>query len=387
MKVLQVNDYRCGKGVGGCEVVMETTVSLLRAAGIDVEVFTSDDVESVRPTPLSYIDSRRCGRALARVMARFRPDVVHLHNFYHVLSPGILAVVGVYRRDHRLRVVMTAHDYHLACPNAGLFHVRRGRYHHADVDHLQSLAYLLSRRWDERSVGYSLLKTLQHLWNYRVHDRRRVIDCILCPSRFLRDVVSRLGLATALVPYPIPDVRQNAARPTDELELVFAGRVEREKGVAEFLELMPADFSGRLTIVGEGSQLKRCRAVCRHRGLESRVDFAGRLPRADVLELIGRSHVLVLPSLWVENHPMSLLEALACGTSILVSDLGGMREIVDDSGVGFTFAPGDAAGLAASLEQISEAFRAGTLNGFDASAFLDARSESRYLDAILATYV
>jgi glycogen(starch) synthase len=200
------------------------------------------------------------------------------------------------------------------------------------------------------------------------------------------DVVSRLGLTTALVPYPVPEVNRSAARPTDELQLVFAGRVEREKGVAEFLERMPADFSGRLTIVGEGEQLKRCRAVCRQRHLESRVVFTGRLPHAETLAIIARSHVLVLPSLWVENHPMSLLDALACGTNILTSDLGGMREIVDDSGIGFTFAPGDSAGLAASLDRISQAHRDDTLNRSDASAFLEARSEPRYLDALLAAY-
>ena len=95
---------------------------------------------------------------------------------------------------------------------------------------------------------------------------------------------------------------------------------------------------------------------------------------------------MVLPSLWVENHPVCLIEALACGTNILVSDLGGMREIVDESGVGFVFEPGDRAGLARIFDRIEQARGDGTLNRFDATAFLEARSESRYLAAVLDAY-
>ena len=168
--------------------------------------------------------------------------------------------------------------------------------------------------------------------------------------------------------------------------MVFAGRIEREKGVVELLEHWPAAFGGRLTIVGDGSLLGRCRAVCERRKLEDRVEFTGHVPNDRARSIIERSHVVVLPSLWVENHPVSLLEALAGGTNILVSNLGGMREIVEESGTGFVFDPDDPASLAAALNRITERFRQGTLNEFDASAFLADRSPDRYLQRVLDAY-
>lgn len=383
MRVLHVNDYVL---CGGCEIVLQTTVSLLRARGIEVEVFTSQDVPGAHRTPLSYVDSRGSKRALARTIGRYRPDVVHLHNFYHALSPGILGVLSAYRRAHRVRVVMTAHDYHLVCPSAGMFYLRGGILRFADVRRLESPVYLVSRRWDDRGVAFSVLKLVQHLWNFRLLGRRRVIDCVLCPSRFLQRVLSRFALPTVHVPYPAPKVERTTSRPRETLRLVFAGRVEREKGIVEFLESYPTGFPGRLTVVGDGRLLGRCREICRGRDLEVLVEFRGRLPRNEVLSIIGQSHVLVLPSMWVENHPISLLEALALGTNILVSDLGGMREIVDGSGVGFTFEPNNPGSLAEALDCVMRCFREGTLNQFDASGFLGDRDEGRYVEQVIRAY-
>lgn len=380
MRVLHVNDYRA---LGGAEVVMDATVRLLRERGLEADTFTADDVPGLRRTPRSYIDSPAARRALARRLAELRPDVVHLHNYYHLLSPGILAALSAYRP---LRVVMTAHDYHLVCPNAGLFSVRRGAPRPADERRLASLGYVLGRRWDARGLAHSLLKTAQHVWNYRVLRRRRVIDCLLCPSRYLQGIAARHGLPARFVPHPAPRPMPGRAgpRPQDALHLVFAGRVEPEKGLVEFLEALPAGFAGRLTIVGDGSRVERCRAVCRARGLAAR--FTGQVSRDEAMSVIARGHVLVLPSLLAENHPMVLVEALALGTNILVCDLGGMREIVEDAGVGFRFTAGDPEGLALALSRVEAAFRDGSLNRFDASGFLGDRSEHLYTERLLAAY-
>src|SRR5258708_3519733 len=110
-RVLQVNDFALS--AGGAEVVVAQTVELLRGSGHEVDVFTAADLPDARLTPRRYIDN-----PVARLEA-FQHDVVHLHNFYHLLSPGILATVADYKRRRRVRVVMTAHDFHLLCPNAG----------------------------------------------------------------------------------------------------------------------------------------------------------------------------------------------------------------------------------------------------------------------------
>jgi glycosyltransferase involved in cell wall biosynthesis len=222
--------------------------------------------------------------------------------------------------------------------------------------------------------------------HYRRADRRRVIDVVICPSRFLQEAVARVGRPTVWLPNPNPPTSPARVKRPDELTFVFAGRVEPEKGLMRFLEVLPAEFAGRLLVVGDGVDRAAAEALVRRRGLTERVAFLGRRPHAEALGIIAAAHVLVLPSRWDENYPLSLIEALAAGTNLLVTDRGGMREIVQDAGVGYRFVPDDAASLADRLRAIRTAHAAGTLNAFDATAFLAGRDEASYLAGVLRAY-
>jgi len=101
---------------------------------------------------------------------------------------------------------------------------------------------------------------------------------------------------------------------------------------------------------------------------------------------IAAAHVLVLPSRWYENYPLSMLEALALGTNLLVADRGGMREIVEDAGAGYRFIPDDPASVAEQLRRINADHAAGRLNTFDVAKFLTRRNEAAYLDQLLRIY-
>ncbi|UCD75389.1 MAG: glycosyltransferase [Phycisphaerales bacterium] len=386
MKVLHVNDYAWA---GGCEVLMNETIAALNERGLTAEMFTADEVVNYRRTPLSYIDSCRCRRALNRRLEAFDPDVVHLHNFYHRLSPGILATLKKWRQARRAcglpaQVVMTAHDHHLICPNSGMLSYKGRKIRPVPPAHLDRLWRILITRWDHRSELHSMLKIAQHVWNYRLLKRQRTIDLVICPSRYLQDLMRRFD--TLFLPHPTPQVDAGEARHDDELRLVFAGRVEPEKGLGLFLRDLPAEFSGSLEVIGDGSSLPACRAICRRTGLDNRVRFLGALPRAEAIARIAAAHVLLLPSLCPENYPMSLLEALACSTNILVSDLGGAREIVRDSGVGFVFTPANRGSIASALNKVRRRFEDHTLNDFDVSAFLQQRSRDAYVDGLLHAY-
>src|SRR5262249_61725560 len=88
-KALHINDSPEDAG-GGTEVVLRSPIALLRQRGIHVESFTCADLPDPRLSPLRYIDNRHARQTLAARLDALRPDVVHLHNYYHVLSPGIL---------------------------------------------------------------------------------------------------------------------------------------------------------------------------------------------------------------------------------------------------------------------------------------------------------
>lgn len=383
MRILHVNDYEQG---GGAEVVVATTLRLLREHGCEVDLFTSDG----RRTPLSYIDSRANRSALRQRLSDFKPQIVHLHNFYHVLSPGILATLAAWKRESGGRVVMTAHDAHLICPNPALNHFTGGARQAADPARLRSVSYLLTRRWDDRSLGYAWLKFAQHLWNYRLRDRRRVLDCVFCPSEFLCGLLREAGLPATILPNPAPHGLNRGFDPPrrseQQLRLIFAGRVEPEKGLAAFLGLLPEDFGGELIVVGEGSELARVKQASEARGLSHAVRCVGRLSHEDTLREIAASHVLVLPTLCFENSPMALLEALACGTNVLATDQPATREMIEESGVGYLFTADDRESLALALEQIQHAHSNGAINRFDCAAFLESRSETAYITRVMERY-
>lgn len=384
-RVLHVNDYPA-TDLGGTEVVMARTLALLRAAGWDARPFTRADLPDQRLTPLRYLDNRVARAALRRTLTEFQPEVVHVHNYYHVLSPGVLAELARYKARTAARVVMTAHDYHLVCPNSGATWYRGDEPVPANLDRVPSWRYLLGRRWDRRGRLYSWLKVAQHVWHYRRTDRRRVIDLVICPSRFLRAAVERVGRPTVWLPNPNPPTLPARVKRPAELTLVFAGRVEPEKGLARFLEMLPTDFAGWLLVLGDGVERPAAESIVQRRGFGDRVAFLGRRPHPEAVEIIAAAHVLVLPSRWDENYPLSLIEALASGTNLLVADRGGMREIVQDAGVGYRFTPDDAANLADQLRAIRDAHAAGTLNAFDAAAFLAGRDEASYLAGVLRAY-
>lgn len=386
--VLQVNDFPPDT-VGGAEVVLANTCRLLQNAGWRVELFTAQDLGKTRRTPWRYVDNRVARQALARRLEECQPAVVHLHNFYHCLSPGILATLAAYRRRRPVRVLMTAHDCHLFCPDAGgtWFPGWRGvQRQPVSATHLRHWSYLFSRRWDRRGPVHSFLKLAQHIWNYRWQQRRQVLDVVICPSPFLARWCAPWVRAAVVLPNPVAAVPRGPRQRPGSLRLVFVGRLEPEKGLAEFLEIFPADFPATLTVLGEGTALDRCRRVCQRRGLVDRVHFLGRLEHRRVLELLGHFHVLVLPSLFLESYGMCVVEALAAGTNVLVSDRGALSELVAASGVGYVFTPGKAESLAAQLERIRQSHAAGTLNAFEVSAFLAERSEAAYLRGLLRLY-
>jgi glycosyltransferase involved in cell wall biosynthesis len=386
-KVLHVNDYPIGSQ-GGAEVLMERTVRLLQQQGVVTDLFTILDLPDARMNPARYVNNHVACRALAAKLDVFRPDIVHLHNFYHVLSPGILGTLARFREKRPLRVVMTAHDYHLVCPNSGLSWFRPGsrNFHPADETRLSSLAYLATRCWDQRGWSHSALKCAQHWLHYRLNNRQKVIDMIICPSRFATRLLHQTSRPTVWLPHPCPAVRPVRVRRPERLHFVYAGRLVPEKGLAELLELLPADLEAHWTIIGQGPEKERYLRIVRGKRMDERVDFLGHLSHERTLAAIAASHVLVLPSRWPETYGLTLIEALAMGTNVLVSNQSAIEELVEAAGVGYVFTLDDGASLHRQIECIKECLSAGTLNAFDVSEFLRARSEEEYVRRLMAIY-
>lgn len=365
LRVLMLNDFRVG---GGAEVVVETEIRLLRAAGHDVQLLTDEDVGG-RPGPLGYLHNRRAVRRVRDALAEFDPDVVHAHNVYHVFSPAVLGAVRRHRaataqgdNRGRPRLVLTAHDFHLVCPNSALcsFHGGQRRIEDPLAWRHWTAGVLLRAartRWDERTRLLSLAKVLQHVWAHRIRGERTAPDLVVCPGRAAAALLERGGVPVRLLPNPFTPAAaaQAEGRPPGGPRLLFAGRLEPEKGLVELLRIWPCVEDGpELDVHGDGSALPEAQATATARGLKARVRFHGRSRPEQLREAMAQADGVVMASRWPEVAPMVLLEALSVGTPIVVPDLGGMAEVVHATGAGALFRPDDAASLATAIDVVAK---------------------------------
>jgi glycosyltransferase involved in cell wall biosynthesis len=180
----------------------------------------------------------------------------------------------------------------------------------------------------------------------------RRAEAMIVPSRFLAGFAEAWGVDPArlhVVPNPAPSARPASGGPRSGL--VFAGRLTQQKAMHVALAALERVPEVELTIIGEGPERERLERLAREAGLNGRVHFAGSLPREQVLEALARAQAAVLPSDW-ENFPHAAVEALAVGTPLVATDVGGVGEIIVDGVNGLLVPPGSPEAFGAALERL-----------------------------------
>jgi glycosyltransferase involved in cell wall biosynthesis len=327
------NRYRSGVPSGE-NAVVDADIEQLRAAGVTVLPFLceSDSIESLPVArrallPLSPIYARTTQRELARLLATHRPDLVHLHNPYPLISPWIV------RTAHRYRVpvVQTVHNYRHVCAAATFF--RDGRPCHDCQGRLVPLpAVVHSCYRGSRAQSVVMATTLTvHRPTWRQVDRYLT----LTPSMGV--FLQAMGVDQARIavkPNTVPDPGEHNQVGSGFL---FAGRLVEEKGVRLLLSAWreataaaggPGSI-GTLTVAGDGPLRGEVEAAA---GLRTDVRYVGRLDRAQMGEARRAAAVLVLPSLWEEPFPLTVVEALADARPALVTAMGGLPDIIGATG-------------------------------------------------------
>jgi glycosyltransferase involved in cell wall biosynthesis len=186
---------------------------------------------------------------------------------------------------------------------------------------------------------------------------------VVCPSTFLRELSLGWGLAAekvTVVPNAIPPLP--ALRSADEVRgelglaqplLAFAGRINAQKALEVLLEALAQVDGPTLALAGDGPERERLEAQATELGLDGRVRFLGARTRTEVLELFRAADASVLTSAW-ENFPHTVVEALAVGTPVLATAVGGVAEVVRDGKNGLLVRPGDPVAFAEALRRYLE---------------------------------
>ncbi|WP_141367402.1 glycosyltransferase family 4 protein [Glutamicibacter uratoxydans] len=331
-KVLHVADAFEG---GGAESVFRATIKASIENGDTTHVFTGVPAKN----PFSYVFSFGTARRLYRELNRFRPDIIHIQNYYHSLSPSALWAISLYKNKKdspKVSVIFTAHDYHIVSPNSGFQYFRNGERHNLEPTERR---LNLFRRWDNRTWVHSTMKLSQYFIAYKILDLRKVIDMVVSPSNFLARIISircpEIPIKVVRNPITCSSEIENTnpkkvSVDNSKINLCFLGRVSSEKGVQEFIEVLGNTSIKRniiLHIVGSGES--KILASIRDQGLRSEVQvkFHGYVAASEVPLYLKQMNILVLPSLWFENAPLVLIEAALLGIPTLTSEIGGMKEL------------------------------------------------------------
>lgn len=347
MRVLLVHNHY--QQHGGEDMVFASEASLLAAHGHAVRqlVFDNDAIAPQR----SALDAvrlagttvwSRLGYAAVRNAIRtFRPDVVHFHNTFPLVSPA-----GYYAaRAERVPVVQTLHNFRLLCAN-GLFY-RDG---HVCEDclgksvPLPGVAHACYR--DSRTASGAVVTMLTA--HHALRTWTRMVDRYIVVGEFQRQKFVQGGLpAEKMVVKPnfVPDPSIGGGRGNYAL---FVGRLSPEKGIQTLLRAWER-LGGRipLKIAGDGPLAGD---VANAQQRIPGVEWLGHLSPATIMTAMQDATLLVFPSEWYEGQPRTILESFAVGTPVVAADLGAMGELIRVGYTGVHFRPGDPGDLARAVE-------------------------------------
>ena len=343
MKILMVNKFLYPRG--GCETYMLQLAEELKAKGHEVEYFGMyDDKNTVGNSlgiyttnmdfhskgvarflyPFKIIYSTEARRKLGKVLDHFKPDVVHMNNINFQLTPSVIYAV----KKRNIPLVQTVHDYQMICPNHLLYSfgevkpcerciggskfncVKHSCIHGSKV---KSLIGAIEAKL------YESLKTYQK------------VDLYICPSYFLEKkllAASELYRGKTLTVHNFIEKKPLPEKVTPEKPYVaFAARLSKEKGVTllcEAAKLLP-DYS--FLVAGSGPDGECLKDI-------PNITMKGFLSGDELISLMANAKVMLLPSVWYENCPLSILETHSFGVPVITMNSGGMAELVEDGKTG-----------------------------------------------------
>lgn len=354
MHVLVVHNRYNSAQPSGENNVVDQEVALLRGAGHRVGVFErrSDDIAGRSlpgkvAVPLLVPWNPAVRRELAARLRAERPDVVHVHNVFPLLSPSVLAACA----DAGVPAVATLHNYTQVCPPGTL--QREGR---SCTECVGAAAPLPAVR--HGCYRNSRLATVPLAVGLSVNRRRwwSGVERFFCISAAQRDVLVAAGMPAERLAVkhnfvPDPDARRSG---TGE-HVLYLGRLAEAKGVRLLMAAWDEVSAGGgvgvpLVIAGTGPLEREVTAWAAGR---DDVRYVGLYGPEQCRRAVARSVAVVAPSTWLEAFGLVVVEAMAAGVPTVAAGHGAFVELVEDGVTGLLHRPGETASLAACLRRIT----------------------------------
>jgi glycosyltransferase involved in cell wall biosynthesis len=366
MKILLINKFYYLKG--GSERYVFDLKGSLEKNGHHVAVFSMQDERNLN-TPYGkyfarYVDLNRFNilniikyfynwdavKRLERLIRDEKPDIAHLNNIAHQLTPAMIRVL----KENKVPVVMTLHDYSIACPNYLLFDGRKtcdkcvgGKFYHCALN-----------KCAKGSLAKSILASMEAYFNISFKKYYNDIDLFIAPSGFMKDVTARSGIDREKIkvlhnPIGPEYARDGYGSVEEEKFILYFGRLAYEKGVMSLIESMPRVKGFSLKIAGLGPEYNKLQNSISKSDQKDRIEFVGYKCGRDLLDLISKASAIVAPSIWPENMPYNVVEAMCMGKVVIASDIGGMRELIIDGENGCLFEPGKSIQISQKINDLT----------------------------------
>lgn len=369
MRILVCTNVYPPRFVGGAELVAHDQAKALLALGHDVRVFAADlngpskryervddlfdgvKVARVGTAPIDYSPEylnflhSEIEHHFQDLLATFQPDIVHCHNLI-----GLSAKLPILAKEFGAATVCTLHDLWGFCLNNTAIRTDGTPCH--NIAHCHECLPRI-----HEGVGLDI--PLRFRKDF-IHLALEHIDAFIAPSRFVADRYNSAGIGTNrmhVLPNGINLKQFNPERgaPSAKTRIAFVGHLGAHKGVKTLLVAM-ARLKHRndvvLSIIGQGPDETQFQNMSRALGIASNVHFLGRVAHQDMRAIYAETDILVLPSLWDENQPVSIMEAMASRIPVVASNKGGIPELIEDGITGFLFPAGDDKILAEVLEKL-----------------------------------
>ena len=349
MRILICSTFFPPQYLGGAELIAYKQAKILQQMGHEVQVFSGllggnwfsrhrakHEWGASRITRVSLSAQDISGsswdfrspdirREFCRRLDEFAPSVVHFHN---IVGLSIEMIDECYRRQ--IATVMTLHDYWGICYKNTLLK------NSGEICKQGGLVCL-----DCREVLAGRLPVPSPVRNAQILFSLRKVDRLITPSRFVAEQYAANGVLkdklTVIQNGIDVETFSPGHRSTATLTLGFIGHLGNHKGLEillHALSLMDAS-KVRLLIVGTGDDAEHLQMFCHERGLDPYVTFCGHVENQRIAAIYQQIDVLIVPSIWPENSPVTITEAMASGIPVIASDVGGISELVEDGVTGY----------------------------------------------------
>jgi len=335
---------------GGEDQVFELEIFLLREHGIEVAVYTISNHEikgyySKLITALNLPYSFSWKKKIGKKIDSFKPDIVHVHNFFPILTPSVFYEC----KSRGVPVIHTLHNYRLICPTATLMY--KGKVYEDSI-HKSAFTTVSKRVYQESWLGTFCIAVMIEL-HKKIGTWNNKVDGFVALTNFAKQKFISAGFPESKIyvkPNFVADPFANIPIPTERQGFgLFVGRLSEEKGI-EVLIKACENIKFPIKIVGDGPL--RDKLVKQNK--YDFVSFLGNQSNSVVSALMTHANFLIMPSIWYEGFPMVLVEAMAHGLPVICSNLGAMQEIIQNEKTGLHFQSGDHEELAQEMNRLIE---------------------------------